>query len=167
MIIYETWLRCKTDYITGKGSLREVAARHGIAKSSVEKRARQEQWTRLRREFEKNQLEKLLPPTPPSLPPVPVAPGGVVSDQWMQSRMEIYYRRNAELLDKSRKLLETKLDDEKNLGTDALAKLTSALGGIVDAENKLLGLNHRQRGKPRRRYFEPTFEPSIEAPPGH
>jgi hypothetical protein len=149
-ITHETWLRCKMDYITGKGSLREVAARHGIAKSSVEKKARTEEWTRLRREFEKCQLEKLLPPALPSPPLAPVAPDGIVSDSWLAQRVEIYYQRNAELLDKARSLLAKKLADEKDLGTDGLAKLTSALGGIVDAENKLLGLNHRQKRRPRR-----------------
>jgi hypothetical protein len=150
-ITHEIWLRCKTDYLTGKGSLREVAARHGVAKSSVEKKARNEGWTRLRREFEAAQLAKLLPPVLPTLPPVPVAPDGVVSDSWLAQRQEIYYRENAALVDKARGLLAKKLADEKgDLGTDGLAKLTSALGGIVDAENKLLGLNHRQKGKPRR-----------------
>jgi hypothetical protein len=148
-ITHEIWLRCKTDYITGKGSLREVAARHGVAKSSVEKKARNEEWTKLRCEFETVQLAKLIPAAPPTLPPVPVAPDGVVSDSWLAQRVEIYYQRNAELLDKARSLVAKKLADENNdLATDELAKLTSALGGIVDAENKLLGLNHRQKDKP-------------------
>jgi hypothetical protein len=150
-ITHEIWLRCKTDYLTGKGSLRVVAGRHGVAQSSIEKRARQEAWTRLRCEFEAAQLAKLLPPAPPTPPPVPIAPDGVVSSSWLAQRQEIYYRENAALVDKARGLLAKKLADEKNdLGTDGLAKLTSALGGIVDAENKLLGLNHRQKGKPRR-----------------
>ena len=150
-ITHEIWLRCKTDYLTGKGSLREVAARHGVAKSSVEKKARNEGWMRLRREFEAAQLAKLLPPVLPALPLAPVAPGGIVSDSWLAQRQEIYYRENAALVDKARGLLAKKLADEKgDLGTDGLAKLTSALGGIVDAENKLLGLNHRQKCKPRR-----------------
>ncbi|HEY5298630.1 MAG TPA: hypothetical protein VIK59_11985 [Verrucomicrobiae bacterium] len=163
-ITHEIWLRCKTDYLTGKGSLREVAARHGVAKSSVEKKARQEQWTRLRREFEKCQLEKLLPPMLPSPPLAPVASDGVVSDSWLAQRVEIYYQRNAELLDKARGLLSKKLADEKDLGTDGLAKLTSALGGIVDAENKLLGLNHRQKGK-QRRPQQPSVEPLTPQEP--
>jgi len=160
-ITHETWLRCKTDYLTGKGSLREVAARHGVAKSSVEKKARIEGWTRLRREFEAAQLAKFIPPAPPTLPPVPVAPDGIVSSAWLAQRQEIYYQHNAELLDKARGLLAKKLADEKgDLGTDGLAKLTSALGGIVDAENKLLGLNYRQKGKPRRSY--PPAVSSVE-----
>lgn len=76
----------------------------------------------------------------------------------MQSRMEIYYQRNAALLDKARKLLETKLDDV-NLSTDGVVKVASALGGIVDAENKLLGLNQRQKGKARYRRPMPMVEP--------
>ena len=148
-ITHETWLRCKTDYITGKGSLREVAARHSVAQSSVEKKALNEEWTRLRREFEAVQLAKLIPTAPPTLPPVPVAPDGVVSDSWLAQRVEIYYQRNAELLDKARSLVAKNLADEKNdLGTDELAKLTNALGALVDAENKLLGLNNRQKDKP-------------------
>ena len=148
-ITHEIWLRCKTDYLTGKGSLREVAGRHGVAKSSVEKKARNEGWTQLRDEFEAAQLAKLIPPPPPTLPPVPVAPDGVVSSEWLAQRQELYYRENAALVDKARSWLAKKLADEKNdLGTDELAKLTSALGGIVDAESKLLGLNHRQKDKP-------------------
>ena len=160
----ETWTQCRADYIIGKGSLAAVAGRHGLKRGSVEKRAKREGWTRLRSEFEAAQLGKLIPKPAPTLA-TPVAPDGSVSDQWLQSRMGIYYRRNTELLDKARKLLETKLDDEKNLATDGLAKLTSALGGIVDAENKLLGLNHRQKGKPRRRpnfaFTDVTSEPIL------
>jgi|ERR1035437_1484872 hypothetical protein len=147
-ITHEIWLRCKTDYVVGRGSLREVAARHGVGKSSLEKKALNEEWTRLRSEFESAQLAKLIPTAPPTLPPMPVAPDGIISDSWLAQRVEIYYQRNAELLDKARSLVAKKLADENNdLATDKLAKLTSALGGIVDAENKLLGLNHRQKDK--------------------
>jgi hypothetical protein len=170
-ITHETWLRCKTDYLTGKGSLREVASRHGLKKASVEKCAKRESWTKLRREFEKHQLEKLLPPALPSPPLAPVAPDGIVSDSWLAQRVEIYYQRNAELLDKARALLAKKLADEKNdLGTDGLAKLTSALGGIVDAENKLLGLNHRQKRKPRQTMPDlppPTPHNPLQLMPPH
>lgn len=148
-ITHEIWLRCKTDYLTGKGSLREVAGRHGVAKSSVEKKARNEGWTQLRCEFEAAQLAKLIPPPQPTLPPVPVAPDGVVSSEWLAQRQELYYRENAALVDKARSWLAKKLADEKNdLGTDELAKLTNALGALVDTENKFLGLNHRQKDKP-------------------
>jgi len=161
----ETWTLCREDYIRGRGSLAVVAGRHGVAKSSVEKKARNEEWTRLRRDFEKHQLENLLPPALPTPPLAPIAPDGVVSDSWLAQRVEIYYQRNAELLDKARGLLVKKLADEKSdLGTDGLAKLTSALGGIVDAENKLLGLNHRQKGKPRRPQ-QPSVEPLTRQEP--
>jgi hypothetical protein len=163
-ITHETWLRCKTDYITGKGSLRDVAARHGVAKGSVEKKALKEGWTELRSEFEAAQLAKLIPPPPPTLPEAPVALDGAVSDKWLQSRMGIYYRRNAELLDNARTLLAAKLAEEKELSTDGLAKLTSALGGIVDAENKLLGLRDQRRGKSRRTHYSmPLPEPTLAA----
>jgi hypothetical protein len=148
-ITHEIWLRCKTDYITGKGSLREVAGRHGVAKSSIEKRARNEEWTRLRREFEAAQLAKLIPAAPPSLPPVPVAPDGVVSDSWLAQRVEIHYRQNAALLDKTRTLLDAKLTASEKPSADELGKMTTALSGIVSAEIALLGLN-RKKGKSRR-----------------
>lgn len=153
-ITHETWLRCKTAYITGTGSLRDVAARHGVAKGSVEKHARKENWTGLRCEFEAAQLAKLIPPPPPTLPEAPVAPDGAVSDKWLAARMDIYYRRNAELLDTARTLLAAKLAEENELSADHLGKLTSALAGIVDAENKLLGLRDR-RGKKGSRYVPP------------
>jgi len=146
-ITHETWLRCKTDYITGKGSLTVVAGRHGVAKGSVEKKSLKEGWTGLRAEFEAAQLAKLIPPPPPTLPEAPIAPDGTVSEEWLRDRQGLYYRENAALVDKARLLLAKKLADEANdLGTDGLAKLTSALGGIVDAESKLLGLRER-RGK--------------------
>jgi hypothetical protein len=85
----------------------------------------------------------------------------------MQSRMEIYYRENAAMMDKARSLLAKKLADEKDLGMDGLAKLTSALGGIVDAENKLLGLNHRQKTKPRRPMPMPMADNGCPSPHFH
>lgn len=169
-ITHETWLRCKTDYITGKGALAGVAARYGLKTGSVEKCAKREAWTKLRREFEAGQLAKLIPPPPPTLPPVPVAPDGSVSDQWMQTRMEIYYRRNAELLDKARKLLDAKLSDGGNLGADELARLTTALGGMVTAESQLLGLRDR-RGKKKGRVhpidIQPISSPASECGGAH
>lgn len=151
----ETWTQMREDYIRGRGSLRTLAKRHGLNLGSVEKRARKDKWTALRSEYEAAQLAKLIPTPPPVLPPVPVAPDGAVSDEWMQARMQIYYQRNAELLDKTRTLLEMKLGDATNLGMEGLAKLTAALGGIVDAENKLLGLNSRRKEK--RPYRQPVF----------
>jgi hypothetical protein len=165
-ITHETWLRCKTDYLTGTGSLRAVAARHGVAQSSIEKRARKEEWTRLRREFEKRQLEKLLPPASPTLPPVPMAPDGAVSDEWLVKRVEIHYRKNTELLDKTRTLLDAKLTASEKPSADELGKMTTALSGIVSAEIALLGLN-RKKGKSRRPYPRPYYaEPMpVEAIP--
>lgn len=143
-ITHEIWLRCKTDYLTGKGSLRELAGCHGVAKSSVEKKARQEQWTRLRKEFEAAQLAKLIPAAPPSLPSVPVAPDGIVSSEWLAQRVEIHYRKNTELLDKTRALLDAKLTASEKPSADELGKMTTALSGIVSAEIALLGLNRRK-----------------------
>lgn len=161
-ITRETWTSCRADYISGKGSLAAVARLHGLRPGSVERRASVEGWTRLRREYEAAQLAKLIPPVPLAPPPVPVAPDGTVSAQWLAQRQELYYRENAALVDRARALLAKKLADENSeLGTDGLAKLTSALGGIVDAENKLLGLNQRQRGKARRPYCAPV-EPILE-----
>ena len=164
-ITRETWTQCRVAYITGKGSLAALAARHGLHKGSVEKRARKEGWTLLRREYEAAQLAKLIPPPAPALPPAPVALDGTVSDKWLAARQEIYFRRNTELLDKARKLLEAKLDDATSLGADGLAKLTSALGGIVDAENKLLGMNNRRDKRRAHRTWNPEPEPEPEPQP--
>ena len=43
-----------------------LAARHGLQKGSVEKHARKEEWTRLRRQYEAAQLAKLIPPPAPA-----------------------------------------------------------------------------------------------------
>lgn len=162
-ITRETWLHCKTDYITGKGPLAAVAGQHGLRQGTVERRAGVEGWTRLRSEFEAAQLAKLIPLAPVVPPLAPVALNGSISPQWLAQRQEAYYRENSALVDRVRSLLAKKLADEKNdLGTDGLAKLTSALGGLVEAESKLLGLN-RQRGK--QRPYRPALapvEPSLE-----
>ncbi len=163
-ITHEIWLRCKTDYLTGTGSLRAVAARHGVAQSSIEKRARKEQWTRLRREFEKRQLEKLLPPAPPTLPPVPMAPDGAVSDEWLAKRVEIHYRKNTELLDKTRTLLDAKLTASEKPSADELGKMTTALSGIVSAEIALLGLTRRKTRSRRPYYANPIPVEPIPTP---
>lgn len=39
------WTKIKNDYITGEYSYRELAEKHGISASSVEKRAAREKWT--------------------------------------------------------------------------------------------------------------------------
>jgi hypothetical protein len=171
-ITHEKWLLCKTDYLTGNGSLREVAARHGIAKSSVEKKARNEEWTRLRCEFEKCQLEKLLPPALPSPPLAPVAPDGVVSDSWLAQRVEIHYRKNIELIDKTRTLLDAKLTASEKPSADELGKMTTALSGIISAEIALLGLNRRRDKRRRPAYFEqplpsPTPQELLQPIPTH
>lgn len=145
-ITHEKWLRCKMDFICGKGSQREVAKLHGIGKSSVEKRAVIEGWSELRVEYEAAQIAKLFPSPPLSLPPVSVAPDGVVSSEWLAQRQELYFRENAALLDKARCLIEQKLANEIN-DPDSLTKLISALGEIADVENRLLGLNHPRKNK--------------------
>jgi hypothetical protein len=122
----------------------------------VEKRARKEEWTGLRAEFEAAQLAKLIPPPPPSLPPVPVAPDGAVSETWLMVRQHIHYQTNSELLDKVRQLIDAKLTTGADLDADELARLTSALAGIVAAEAQLLGL--RNRGKERRRSRQPAIQ---------
>lgn len=157
-ITRETWAQCRADYLTGKGSLAAVATRHGLRVGTVEKRARSERWTELRREFEAAQLAKLIPLAPVVPPLAPVALDGTISPQWLAQRQESFYRENSALVDRVRSLLSKKLTDEKgDLGTDGLAKLTTALGALVDAESKLLGLN-RHRGK-QRPYRPPQPEP--------
>jgi hypothetical protein len=153
-ITHETWLRCKMDYIAGRGSFRLLAGRYGIGTSSVEKRARNEGWTRLRGEYETAQLAKMIPAPPPTLPPVPMAPDGTVSDEWLAKRVEIHYRRNTELLDKARTLLDAKLTASEKPTTDELGKMTTALSGIVSAEIALLGFT-RRTGKQRRQHYCP------------
>jgi hypothetical protein len=142
----ETWLHCKTDYITGKGSLAAVARQHGLRRGSVERRAGVEGWTQLRHEFEAAQMAKLIPP-PVVVPPLPVASDGTVSSAWLTDRQGRYYRENAALVDKARGLLNAKLDKDLNLSADSLTRLLAALGSLVSAEALLLGLRHQQRGK--------------------
>lgn len=157
----ETWIAAREDYIRGRGSLATVAARHGLKSGSVEKRARAEGWTGLRRDYDKRQLEKLLPPAPPVLPPVPIAPDGAVSDEWLTTRVEIHYRKNTELLDKTRTLLDAKLTASEKPSADELGKMTTALSGIVSAEIALLGLNRRHNRKPRRPQPPPMATPVL------
>lgn len=159
----EKWLTAREDYIRGRGSLAVVAARHGLKRGSVEKRARNENWTGLRGEFEGAQLAKLIPPPSAGLPPAPVAPDGVVSSEWLTVRQELYYRENAALLDKARKLLDEKLTASEKPSTDELGKMVSALNVVVSAESQLLGLRDRSRRKekPRRKdYVAPLTIPT-------
>lgn len=154
----EKWLAAREDYIRGRGSLATVAGKHGLRKGSVEKRARKEDWTRLRREYEAAHLAKLIPPPPPSLPTA-VAPTGTLSEKWLCERLEIHYRKNMELLDRARALLDAKLTASEKPTADELGKLVSALSGIISAEIALLGLNRRREKKNRKRQADPVSEP--------
>jgi hypothetical protein len=161
----ETWMVAREEYIRGRGSLATVAARHGLKRGSVEKRSRKEGWTRLRREFEAAQLAKLIPPPLLKLPPLPVALDGSVTDEWMRQRQSFYYRENAGLLDKVRRLLDARLTSGADLDEDGLARLTTALGGIVTAEALLLGLRDRRSKKSERAYrFSPPMPVAFEPP---
>lgn len=160
-ITRETWTQCRADYITGKGSLAQMSAKHGLKRGSVEKCAKREGWKRLRDDFEASQLAKLIPAPLPSLPCAPVAPGGAVSEDWLRERQSLYYRDNTALVDKVRKLLDAKLTNGADLDADELARLTTALGGIVTAESQLLGLKDRRKHQPRRQaMIEPIARPT-------
>ena len=142
-----------------RGSLASIAARHGLKRGSVEKCGKREGWARLRREFDAAQLAKLFPPPPPSVS-APVAPDGAVSESWLQARQEIHYRKNAELVDKTRALLDAKLAASEKPSADELGKLTSALSNLIAAEIALLGLNRRKDKKRRSAPSRP--EPVLE-----
>ncbi|MBI4664449.1 MAG: hypothetical protein HY735_37125 [Verrucomicrobia bacterium] len=56
----QKWENFRSDYITGLGSLRELARKHGLKLGTVEARCRREHWTMLRRQREENALKGLI-----------------------------------------------------------------------------------------------------------
>lgn len=54
------WEAIRADYIRGLGSLRSLAAKHGLRLSAVESRSRREEWVQLRSERADDALDSLV-----------------------------------------------------------------------------------------------------------
>ena len=68
----ETWLKCRRDYVEGKGFLPDMARKYGIPVGTVQTRAKREKWSTARAEFIAGKLKMPdleLPPAPTTPPP--------------------------------------------------------------------------------------------------
>lgn len=142
-----TWLACKTEYVTGQGSLEALSEKHGLSRGSVWLRNKKEGWQKLRKDFEKSKITALFPSTPVINPPAPTMPEGGVSPEWLLERQRLHYSENMSLLDLARGHIKDELQKETAPSPEQIAKLTMALASIVVTESTILGLKNRKTGK--------------------
>lgn len=147
MIPLEKWALCRSDYVTGKGSLCALALRHGINRGTVERRAGTESWSRLRQEYAKRELERLLPGPPPVPQMPPAVEGGAISERWLKDRQELHFRETARFVDLIRASLERRINSEESPSPDTIRSQAAALNHLAEIEARLLGLRNKNAAK--------------------
>jgi hypothetical protein len=158
----KTWQAAREDYISGGGSLRAISAKHGLNPATVEKRARREEWSELRRQRD-DALRTGTPP--PAFPPAyapPTPMGEPLSETWLQEKRRNHFLETQSLIENTRAKLREKLGGD-GLDCDELARLANALDTLADAETRVLGIRDTRKDKPRRRSWQPV-EPIFQEP---
>jgi len=154
------WQAAREDYISGGGSLRAMAEKHGLGLPTVEKRARREGWHRLRSERDEALRTGATPPAfpPPYAPPAPTSEP--LSADWLQEKRRNHFLETQSLIEATRAKLRKKLEGDGQ-DRDELTRIASTLHTLVDAEARVLGIRDARKDKPRRGhgYAVPLVEP--------
>ncbi len=134
----ETWLKCRRDYIEGKGFLPAVARVYGIPVATVQTRAKRERWSIARADFmeRKHKLPDL------ELPAAPQTPLPETDNRAQKcNRLELQLERIDGMIDSA-------------TDPDALNKLASAKTRLLEQWRILSGIplpGSRRPGKDRPR----------------
>jgi hypothetical protein len=169
----QQWEMVRGAYVRGEGSLRQLAARHGLSLSTTEARCRRQDWVALRHQREENAMKGVVGETPVHGGPAPVEDA-----TWWKDRDKEHLLQNLELTGRLRQAVEGKIP---GASATELERLAGALEAVVGAERTLLELTPRspkQKGpslRPRRpeygsrEWCSPVvpiahIEPTIAAP---
>jgi hypothetical protein len=160
IIAPRTWELVKLGYIAGEGSLRTLARRHGLSRSSVEHRAGLERWTTLRKQRQDAELAKLVPPLAivPATPQLSVMPAPM-SPEWIGQEQLDHFRESAALVREGRKKISEYLASAPTLDAKALSQVATAISTLAESSARLLGLNGKQAKVRERRANIVPLEP--------
>src|SRR5262245_19014144 len=144
----KTWQEARSDYISGGGSVRAIAAGHGLRVATVEKRARRERWAKLRHERDDALRSGATPaPFPPPYSP-PASSSEPLSDAWFEDKRRQYFLETQSLIEEARTKLKKNLEND-GLDGDEIARLANALGTLAETETRVLGIRDARKEKPR------------------
>ena len=105
------WKRIKAEYIAGGTSYRKLADKHGVSRTTLERRAKEEKWTDLRRQKD-----------------------GVTEAKIVESISDKEAKKAVDIIDVADKLLEkaTELMETAVIDTQSFKQLTSALKDLKE-----------------------------------
>ena len=158
----KTWQAARNDYIGGGGSLRSIAASHGLRLATVEKRASREGWARLRRERDDALRAGATPAAFPQAYAPPAPTSEPLSETWLEEKRRRHFLETQSLIEQARAILEKKMSGD-GPDCDELARLANALDTLAETETRVLGIRDTRKDKPRRRSWQPV-EPIYPEP---
>jgi hypothetical protein len=146
----KVWESVRSDYVSGEGSLRTLADRHGLKVSSVEKKCRAENWTALRQRRAEGVLARLIPPdVAPPPPQLPIT--APLSAEWLQEQQLAHFSESAQLIQVARKKIGDHLATASNLNEKSLNLIANSIATLAEASAKLLGLHGKKKEVRERR----------------
>jgi len=141
------WEQIRADYISGEGSLRQLAMRHDLPLSTVEARSKREGWFNLREKRQKAALQSMV-----GVQPENAVVGQVGDRKWWEEHDREHVQQNLELTRRLRRAVDAKI---AGATSNELERLGGALEAIVRGERVLLELTPRS-GKDK----SPSLRPS-------
>lgn len=149
-ITKKVWETLRREYVEGEGSLSTLAVRHGLNKSTVEKRAKAEGWTKLRRDRDDATRAALVPAVPA---PTPLPIYEPLSAEFFQEARQTYLADGLAVAAKIEAKLLTMIPSCSNVVE--LAAAARVWGEIREGRRVLLGVPLvapiRQTERPARR----------------
>ena len=113
------WTKIRNDYINGKGSYRELAAKHGVSFGTLQERAKREGWVQRKKE----QHDKIL-----------IATGQKTVEKIADTESDVNAIMSRIRLKLTQKI-EQAVDNMEDLDTAELRKLVQSFKDMNDASN--------------------------------
>lgn len=145
----EKWIAIETDYIQGKGTVDELAVRHGLVISTVRNRCFGHRWHSKRKEFIERSRQNAISTQPGLVPPMSPADNHAARLQmdlnpaFFLEENTNYFKKSLELLARTEDVLRkklTKLSTQADPDYEELSSITRALDIVLERRRIVLGI---------------------------